>query len=125
MAMLRNLSKHATQHLTLLFNSIFQLGYFPTIWKSAEVIPIHKPNKPTTDANSYCPISLLSSVSKLLERIIAARLTTFVNQNHLLPETQFGFRKKHSTVSQLAMITDYISHGYNLCKHKGMALLDL
>jgi hypothetical protein len=101
------------------------LGYFPTIWKAAKVIPIHKPNKPPTDANSYRPISLLSSISKLLERIIASRLTTFINQNHLIPDTQFGFRKKHPTVSQLARITDYISHGYNLHKHTGMALLDL
>jgi hypothetical protein len=123
--MLRHLPTRAIQHLTLLFNSILQLGYFPTIWKTAKVIPIHKPNKTPTDANSYHPISLLSSISKLLERIIASRLTTFVNQNHLIPETQFGFRKKHSTVSQLTRIVDHISHGYNLCKHTGMALLDL
>jgi hypothetical protein len=123
--MLRHLSKHALQHLTLLFNSIFKLGYFPTIWKSAKVILIHKPNKPPTDANSYSPISLLSSISKLLERIIASRLTTFINQNHLLPETQFGFHKKHYTVSQLARIADFISHSYNLRKHTGMVLLNL
>ena len=123
--MLRHLSKHALQHLTLLFNSILQLGYFPTIWKSAKVIPVHKPNKPPEDANSYRPISLLSSISKLLECIIASRLTTFINQNHLIPDTQFGFRKQHSTISQLARIVDHISHGYNLRKHTGMALLDL
>jgi hypothetical protein len=101
------------------------LGYFPTIWKVAKVIPIDKPNKPPSDVNSYRPISLLSSLSKLLERIIASRLTKFVNQNHLIPDTQFGFRKKHSTVSQLARIVDHISHGYNLHKQTGMALLDL
>jgi hypothetical protein len=41
-----------------------------------------------------------------LERIIASRLTAFVNRNHLLPEAQFGFRKQHSTVAQLARIAD-------------------
>jgi len=123
--MLRNVPTRAIQHLTLLFNSILQLGYFPTIWKATKVIPVHKPNKPPTDVNSYRPISLLSSTSKLLERIIASRLTTFVNQNHLIPDTQFGFRKKHSTVFQLARIVDHITHGYNLRKHTGMALLDL
>ena len=92
--MLRHLSTRAVQHLTLLFNSILQLRYFPPIWKAAKVLPIHKPHKPHTDANSYCPISLLSSTSKLLEHIIASRFTTFFNQNHLIPDTQFGFRKK-------------------------------
>ena len=123
--MLQHLSKHSTQHLTLLFNSILRLGYFPTIWKAAKVIPIHKTNKPPEDANSYRPINLLSSISKLLERIIASRLTTFINQNHLIPDIQFGFRKQHSMISQLARILDHISHGYNLRKHTGMALLDL
>ena len=123
--MLWHLPTCAIQHLTHLFNSILQLGYFPTIWKAAKVIPNHKSNKPPTDANSYHPVSLLNSISKLLERTIASRLTTFVNQNHLIPDTQFGFRKKHSTVSQLDRIVYHISHGYNLRKHTGMALLDL
>ena len=123
--MLRHLPTRAIQHVKLLFNSIPQLGYFSKIWKAAKVIPIHKPNKPPTDVNSYPPISLLNSITKLLERIIASRLTTFVNQNHLIPDTQFGFHKKHSTISQLARIVDHISHGYNLRKHTGMALLDL
>ena len=78
--MLRHLSKHVIQHLTLLLNAILKLGYFPTIWKATKVIPLHKPNKPSEDANSYRPISLLISISKLLERIIASRLTTFINR---------------------------------------------
>jgi len=123
--MLRHLSRKALTYLTQLFNHLLRLGHFPAIWKRAKVIPVPKPNKPGTDPNSYRPISLLSTLGKLFERILAARLTSFVNQRHLLPHTQFGFRKKHSTVSQLARITDYISRGYNLHKHSGMVFLDL
>jgi len=101
------------------------MGYFPHPWKRATVIPIPKPNKPPTDPNSYRPISLLSIVGKLLERIIASQLTAYVNQQHLLPHEQFGFRKKHSTVSQLARISHYISNDYNLHKHTGMVSLDI
>ena len=97
----------------------------PTSWKVAKVIPVQKPKKPPSDPMSYRPISLLSFLSKLLERIIASRLTSFITQNHLLPDFQFGFRKKHSTVSQLARVTDHITHGFNLHKHTDMALLDL
>ena len=123
--MFRHLPTRAIQHLTLLFHSILKFGYFATIWKAAKVIPIHKQNKPPTDANSYRPISLLSSISKLLGRIIASRLNTFVNQNHLIPDIQFSFRKIPSKVSQLGRIVDHISHGCNFRKQTGMALLDL
>jgi len=97
----------------------------PRSGKQPKAFPYKNQKKNPTDVNSYRPISLLSVISKLLERIIASRLTTFINQNHILPDTQFGFRKNHSTVSQLARITDHTTHGYNLNKHTGMALLDL
>jgi hypothetical protein len=45
-------------------------------------------------------------------------------KNSHLPE-QFGFRKQHSTVSHLARIIDFITHGFNLHKHTGMVLLDI
>jgi hypothetical protein len=64
--MLRHLSKHAIQHPTLLFNSILKLGYFPTIWKAAKVIPIHKTNKPPSDVNSYRPSASLAQSVNLL-----------------------------------------------------------
>jgi hypothetical protein len=46
-------------------------GYFPTAWKSAKVIPIHKPGIPPSNPYSHRPISLLSNLSKRLERVIA------------------------------------------------------
>jgi hypothetical protein len=104
--MLRHLSCKPLSHLTHLFNHVLRLGYFPTNWKRAKVIPIPKPNKPGTNPNSYRPISLLSTLGKLFERILAARLMPFFNRQYLLPHTQFGFHKKHSTVSQLTRNTD-------------------
>jgi len=123
--MLRHLSRKTLTHLTYLFNHLLRLGHFPTCWKRAKVVPIPKANKPGNDPNSYRPISLLSTLGKLFERIVAARLTSFVNRQHLLPHTQFGLRKKHSTVFQLVRITDYISNGYNFHRHSGIVLLDL
>jgi hypothetical protein len=123
--MLRHLSQKALIYLTRLFNNLLCSGHFPNAWKRAKIIPILKPNKPPTDPNSYRPISLLSIIGKLFERIIASRLSTQVNQKPLLPDEQFGFRKKHPTVSQLARSTDYISNGFNLHKHTGMVSFDL
>jgi len=56
---------------------------------------------------------------------MAHRLVTYISHQHLLPNEQFGFRRKHSTVSQLSRITDYITNGYNLHKHTGMVSLDI
>ena len=93
--LVHHLSRKALTHQTQLFNHLLRLGHFPTTWKRAKVIPVPKPNKPGTDPNSYRSISLLSTLGKLFERVLAVRLTSFVNQKHLLPHTQFGFRKKN------------------------------
>ena len=122
---LRHLSNKALKHFTDLFNHLLLKGHFPAIWKRGKVIPILKPRKPSSDPASYRPISLRSTLGKLFERIVADRLKSFTDHQKLLPQEQFGFRKRHSTVSQLARITDYVTHGYNLHKRTGMVLLDL
>ena len=102
-----------------------QTAAFPQQLEECKSNPILKPNNPPSEPSSYRPISLLSTLSKLFERVLTARLTSFVNQRHLLPNVQFGFRKKHSTVAQLARIADFITNGFNLHKHTGMILLDI
>ena len=86
--MLRNLSRKALIHITLLFNHILMFGYFPIVWKSAKVIPIPKPGKPPFDPCSHRPISLLSTLTKLLEQaaakdwiLLVTRITFFVRNN--------------------------------------------
>jgi hypothetical protein len=106
--MLRHLSLKALIYLTRLFNHLLCREHFPHAWKRAKVNPILKPNKPPTDPNSYRPISLLSIVGKLFERIIASRLSTQFNQKHLLPDEQFGFRKK--TLHRLSTCSDHRLH---------------
>jgi len=64
----------------------------------------------------------LSTLSKLLEHVVAHRLNYFIRQNHIPPLEQFGLRKQHSTVSQLARITAFFTHGFNLRRHTGMVL---
>ena len=77
-----------------------------TGWKSAMVIPVPKPEKNTICSGSHRPIRLLSTFSKLLERVEAHRLNSFIHQNHILPPEQFGFCKQLSTVCQIAQLTD-------------------
>ena len=82
--------------LSHIFNLSIKDGIFPQKMKIAKVIPIFKEGS-RLNVENYRPISLLQVFSKILERIIHNRLTSFLNYNNILYAKQFGFRKKHST----------------------------
>lgn len=96
-----------------LTNNILRLSYFPEDWKIANIIPVLKPDKPADEVQSYRPISLLCSMSKVVERIIFDRIITFAYDNNIIPPEQFGFRWKHSTVHALLNLTEKTLTGYN------------
>lgn len=91
------------------FNSIIKKKYFPKVWKVAEIIAIPKPHKNHSIASSYRPISLLPVLSKLFEKILFNRLEPILKQHNLIPNHQFGFRKKHSTIEQVHRVINKIS----------------
>ena len=75
--------------------------------KSALVCPIFKKNDKTKCAN-YRPISLLSNIGKIFERIMYTRIESFLDVNSIMYNLQFGFRKKHSTNHALLNIVEMI-----------------
>ena len=83
-------------------------GIFPDPLKIAKIIPVFKSGDKLKVSN-YRPISILSPFSKLLEKIVYTRLTTFVQHNDLLADTQYGFRKNLSTELALIDLTNQIS----------------
>ena len=105
---LKKLPKKAIIKLTNLINAAFRLKYVPMSWKCAEVIMILKPGKPPQDRNSYRPISLLTVMSKLFEKLLLKRLKPIIDSKKIIPDHQFGFREKHSTIDQVHRITDII-----------------
>jgi hypothetical protein len=90
--LLKNIPRRATVFLTYIFNSCLKLCYFPKKWTHATVIPISKPGRDQLDLSNYRPITLVSSKSKILERVILKRLNTFIYGHNVLPSHQFGFR---------------------------------
>ena len=82
-------------------------GVFPSILKTAKVIPIFKTDS-KLDYSSYCPISLLSNIEKILEKLMYRRLYTFLNNKNIINDLQFGFRQQYSRSYALINITENI-----------------
>lgn len=102
--------------LVVIFNAALQNAHFPSAWKEATVIGIHKPGKPRTSAASYRPISLLKTLGKLFERVIQTRIWKFISDSNLLIDEQFGFRSRHSCVQQVHRLTEHILRRLNFGK---------
>ena len=77
--------------LAQLFNFTFLLGIFPASLKIAKIVPIYKSGD-KSDVSNYRPISILSPISKILEKLIHVRSNNFFNKLLVLLPTQYGFR---------------------------------
>ena len=84
-------------HLGRLFTSSIQLGYIPTAWKIATLHMLLKPDTPPSLTTSYRPISLISSIMKLFERVIEQRLRSHLEHIGFINKHQSGFRRAKST----------------------------
>ena len=87
-------------------------GVVPAVWKEAIVIPVPKKGKDKKNPRSYRPISLLSCVDKLLERMVNRRLINHLESNNVLSPTQPGYRKYRSTEDQLAYLAQNIEDAF-------------
>ena len=93
--------------LDKIFNLSIENGIYPNSLKMAKVIPILKKGDPTL-VNNYRPISILSPINKIFEKIIYSRLTSFIEKHQILYKYQYGFRKNHSTEHALIELVDQI-----------------
>ncbi|CEJ91365.1 hypothetical protein VHEMI07083 [[Torrubiella] hemipterigena] len=85
--------------VTLLYNGCFQLGYHPTVFKSAEVVMIPKPNKrDLSNPSAWRPISLLPCLSKGLERVLARRIAYMAVIHDIIPPELAGALPRRSAV---------------------------
>ena len=101
--MLRNTVQTVYKPLYLLFTKSLELCVYPSTWKIARVLPIFKKGD-KNDPSNYRPISLLSTVGKVFERVIHKYLHNFLVSNDLLYKYQCGFLPNNSTVYQLLEI---------------------
>jgi hypothetical protein len=110
--------------LSHIFNLSLNSGKFPSKLKQCRVIPIFKSGN-AMECDNYRPISLLSSISKVLEKIVAEKLTNHLLSNNLLYQHQYGFLPKRSTEQNLIQIVNYISEAINSNMYCVGVFLDL
>ena len=93
--------------LAKIFNLSIKTGIYPSNLKIAKVIPIFKKGDQTS-INNYRPISILSPINKIFEKVLYARLIKYIDKSNILYKFQYGFRKKHSTEHALIELIDQI-----------------
>ena len=100
------------------------MGIFPNTWKDAVVTAIFKKGDRQSKAN-YRPISLLSCISKVFERIVFTNMYQYFVSNNLLNDCNSGFKKHDSTVNRLLALLDSIYRGLEERKDIILILLDI
>ena len=112
---LRLLTDDISEHLSIIFNISFATGIFPEKLKVAKVIPIHKKDS-KLECSNYRPISLLSNIDKILEKLMHNRLMKFLTEQKILYLKQFGFRKNFSTAHAIINLIDSIENAFDKSK---------
>ena len=121
--MLHQLSPSAERHLLAVLNRSWRTGEVPASWRAAEIVAIPKKGKPPTETGSYRPISLLSCIGKLAERLVQHRLQHWLESAGKLNRNQAGFRRGHSTLDQLVRVTQTIFDGFESAKPQRAVLV--
>ena len=94
-----------TESLLEVFNLSLRTGIFPDDWKFAKVTPIYKSEDKTLCEN-YRPISVISNIAKIFEKLVCRQLNTFLDNNNIIVKNQSGFRRNHSTETSLLQSTE-------------------
>ena len=99
--LLKKLSNSICIPLAIIFQNSVDNKSIPSQWKLADIVPIFKGKGSKYDVNNYRPISLTSTVCKLMESVIHNNISDHCNLNNILTPEQHGFRNNHSTTSIL------------------------
>ena len=122
--LLKDSAEIIAESLTVIFNKSIETGIFPDDLKVSCISPIHK-GESKTECSNYRPISVIPVVAKVFEKLVSGQFMEYLESNHLLSESQAGFRKRSSTVTSLLSNTNqwYINMDKGLVN--GIIFLDL
>ena len=110
---LKNCEPELSYILAELFNMCLKESCFPDCWKVSSVVPVFKNVGERSTAKNYRPVSLLSVVSKVFEKLVNNRIIEYLEKGVLFSDFQYGFRSSQSTVDFLTVVSDRIARAFN------------
>ena len=110
--------------LTFLINMSITQGTVPNELKIAKVIPLYK-GEDIQLIENYRPISILPYFSKIFEKVIFRYVIEFIEENNILYEYQFGFRKNHSTSHAIITLVERVNKALDTGKYVVGVFIDL
>ena len=110
---LKNCEPELSYILAKLFNISLKEPCFPDCWKVSSVVPVFKNVGERSTAKNYRPVSLLSVVSKVFEKLVNNRIVDHLEKCGLFSDFQYGFRSSRSTADLLTVVSDRIAWAFN------------
>ena len=103
---LKNYASSLSGSICSIFNASIEQASFPHDWKKANISAIWKNKGSKSDPSNYRPISIIPVLGRVLEKAIAAQLSSYCSSMQVIPNEQFGFRKRSSCEMTLLSATD-------------------
>ena len=122
--LLKTIANEVAPPLTYLVNMSIEQGVFPDIMKCALVIPLYKA-KSREEVTNYRPISLLMTLSKVIEKVIYKRVYNYLHSTGQLYESQYGYRNNNSCEHAIGELLGNIVKNQQLGKDTVSIMLDL
>ena len=122
--LLKSLANSISYPLSIIFNQSISEGFYPDQMKLAEVIPLYK-GKASDIVINYRPISLLVTISKVIEKLIYKRTIKFIDKYELLYDSQYGVRSKRSCEHAILELVGNALDSRNAKQHSCALFLDL
>ena len=125
MVLLKNCEPELSYILAKLFNKCLKESCFLDCWKVSSVVPVFKNVGERSTAKNYHPVSLLSVVTKVFEKLVNNRIVVHLEKCGLFCDFQYGFRSSRSTADLLTVVTDKIARAFNRSEATQAVALDI
>lgn len=121
---LKEISEYIVEPLTYIINRSLETGAFPAAFKLAVIKPLYKSGDKQKVSN-YRPISLISNLAKIYEKILKIRICSYLKKNNIISDKQYGFMESRSTNDAIADLTAKIYSSVDAAEPSLCVFVDL